>query len=117
VPGARVLLYDHLYPEERSLEIKPRAHAEHQLSVEKYRRTQEQLDEFGISDWAERLWRCLQKQRNSKELRRRPIVFICHSSGGIVVKSALSLKPGQREADVAACCLWIAFFSTYDAST
>ncbi|KAJ5543561.1 hypothetical protein N7535_005985 [Penicillium sp. DV-2018c] len=64
------------------------------------------LDQLGV-----RLLRQLHSERNHHPARR-PIFFICHSTGGIVVKSALaraSREPGQP---MVTSCYGIAFFAT-----
>lgn len=43
---------------------------------------------------------------------QRPTLFICHSTGGIVVKQALIRKPPAGESDIAALCLGVTFFAT-----
>ena len=52
------------------------------------------------------------EHRRAQRTDRRPILFICHSTGGIVVKHALSKKIAEGQNNVAACCLGVTFFST-----
>ena len=54
----------------------------------------------------------IQERRRAHGTDRRPILFICHSTGGIVVKQALSKKNVEGQSSIAACCLGVTFFST-----
>ncbi|MCJ1473686.1 hypothetical protein MMC13_002337 [Lambiella insularis] len=113
IPSARVLLYDHLEPHERSMELKPIGHAEHKATSEAYAAVQLRLGQYGIDEWAERFHETVRKSRDSASLKRRPIVFICHSTGGVVVKRALTRKlQGKGETSLSSICLGIAFFGT-----
>lgn len=53
----------------------------------------------GVDEFAELLLNYLEQQREAGNAKGRPIVFICHSLGGIVVKkvgSSLDVRPKRR---------------------
>jgi Putative serine esterase (DUF676). len=66
-----------------------------------------------IEDLGQRLLNHLLHERRS-ESSRRPIFFMCHSTGGLVAKACLALasraEPNQRA--ILASCYGIAFFAT-----
>ena len=109
-PEAQVHLYDHLTPRERSLEIRPHEDPTHQRSAEAYAQAEYAVAEYGAADWADRFLRILSNHRRIQGTDQRPILFISHSTGGIVVKHMLSKKPEGE--NIAALCLGITFFAT-----
>ena len=114
-PAAQVHLYDHLTRGERDLEIKPPRgpHDEaHRKSAEDFAAGEASVAAFGVVEWADRLLKIVQEHRKAQRTSRRPILFICHSTGGIVVKQALSMKNMEGRNSVAECCLGVTFFST-----
>lgn len=114
-PAAQVHLYDHLTREERDLEIKPPRgpHDEaHKKSAEDFATGEASVAAFGVAEWADRFLKIVQEHRKAQRTHRRPILFICHSTGGIVVKQALSTKNAEGQNSVAACCLGVTFFAT-----
>ena len=62
---------------------------------------------LGIVKWALRLLKVLEDHHTENILDPRHLLFICHSTGGAVVKAALG-----RNVDIAALCIGVAFFST-----
>ena len=109
-PAAQVHLYDHLTPRERSLEIRPHEDPTHQRSAEAYAQAEYAVAEYGVADWADRFLRILSDHRRIQGTDQRPILFISHSTGGIVVKHMLSKKPEGE--NIAALCLAMTFFAT-----
>ena len=109
-PNAQVHLYDHLTRQERGLEVKtPKGPDDqaHKKSAEAFAAGEASVAAFGVLEWADRFLEILQEHRRAQRTDRRPILFICHSTGGIVVKKIVE---GQNS--IAACCLGITFFST-----
>lgn len=111
-PNAHVLLYDHLTPNERA-----QGRAPERSSLDEQRRRAHALAQaetavagYGVIDWADRLLTVIRDYRNHHKTIKRPIIFICHSTGGIVVKHALIKKDGQHE--LANLCLGVTFFAT-----
>lgn len=109
-PAVQVHLYDHLTPRERSLELRPHEDPTHQRSAEAYAQAESAVAEYGVRDWADRFLRILSDHRRTQGTDKRPILFITHSTGGIVVKHVLSQKPEGEK--TAALCLGITFFAT-----
>ena len=109
-PAVQVHLYDHLTPRERSLEVKRHEDPTHQRSAEAYTQAESAVAEYGVRDWADRFLRILTDHRRTQGTDKRPILFITHSTGGIVVKHVLSQKPEGEK--TAALCLGITFFAT-----
>ena len=68
IPNANILLYDHLSPEERSIEVKPRSDRGHKASAEKYAATHLRLSEFGIEEWTARFLNLLHENRAVKQV-------------------------------------------------
>ncbi|MCJ1313734.1 hypothetical protein MMC25_007414 [Agyrium rufum] len=114
IPTARILEYDHLNDEERAIEVKPRSHPEHKQSAEQYAVIKDRIASFGVEQWTNRFLQLMGRYRNTKTLQARPLIFICHSTGGIVAKRALShrLTDDVSAVDIAAACIAITFFST-----
>lgn len=114
-PAAQVHLYDHLTRRERGLEIKPPEGPNdqvHKRSAENFAAGEAQVRPFGVAEWADRFLEIVQEHRRAQGTDSRPILFICHSTGGIVVKQALSKKNAEGRNRIAACCLGVTFFST-----
>ena len=114
-PDAQVHLYDHLTWEERRLEVKnaqgPNDQARTKLA-EAFTEAKFRLSEYGIMEWADRFLKAVQQYRRAQETEQRPILFICHSTGGIIVKEALSRRPNEGQSDILAVCLSVTFFAT-----
>ena len=109
-PAAQVHLYDHLTGQERGLEVKPPQGPDdqiHKKSAEDFAAAEALVAIFGVAEWADRFLKIIQEHRRAQRTERRPILFICHSTGGIVLKKALI-----RQNSIAACCLGVTFFST-----
>ena len=112
IPSARVLLYDHLNPEERKIEKKPLADANHKPSAVRYSAVQSDLSVYRIYDWTHRFLEVIYRDRDSEALQHRPLIFLCHSTGGLVIKEALSRKVNAGIPNLAAACIGISFFAT-----
>lgn len=114
-PAAQVHLYDHLTRPERELEVKPpqgpNDHA-HKKSAEEFAAGEALVADYGVTEWADRFLEIVCEHRRAQRTDRRPILFICHSTGGIVVKQALSKKDVEGQNSIAAWCLGVTFFST-----
>lgn len=113
IPSARILLYDHLNEEERSLEIKvgyEENREEHKSAAKKYASAEAALEIYSVEDWAGRFIEALKVIRRAHT--DRPMLFICHSTGGIVVKQALSKLVHREQINLAAVCIGVAFFAT-----
>ena len=114
-PNAQVHLYDHLTRQERVLEVKtPRGPDDqvHKKSAEAFAAGEASVAGFGVAEWADRFLGIVQEHRRAQRTDRRPVLFICHSTGGIIVKQALSKKNVEGQNSIAACCLGVTFFST-----
>ncbi|KAI8659743.1 hypothetical protein NCS56_01192100 [Fusarium sp. Ph1] len=46
-----------------------------------------------LDNWAESLIHCLSEVRTSEEEQARPLLFVCHSLGGLVARKAMSQLP------------------------
>ena len=84
----------------------------HKKSAEAFAAGEESVAAFGVAEWADRFLEIIQEHRRAQRTVRRPILFICHSTGGIVVKQALSGKTAEGQNSIAACCLGVTFFSS-----
>lgn len=114
-PSVQTHLYDHLTPTERRLEVKPPQGANdaaHQKSAEAFAAAESAVAEYGVAEWADRLLEVVRQHRIAHRTVQRPILFICHSTGGTVVKQALSKKANDDEIDITRVCLGITFFAT-----
>ena len=114
-PDAQIHLYDHLTREERALEIRPSRGVEdeaHRLSIVAFADAEEGIAEYGVEEWTDRFLEYITEYRRAQDTHRRPIFFVCHSTGGTVVKHALSRKSFDSVDDLAAVCLGVTFFCT-----
>lgn len=111
-PAAQVHLYDHLTETERGLELLPTNNPLHKQSAEALADAEGAVAEFGITEWTARFLYALHKHRQANRTLQRPIFFISHSTGGIVVKDAMSRKPFEGHQDISAICLGVTFFAT-----
>ena len=84
----------------------------HKKSAEAFAAGEASVAEFGVAEWADRFLGIVQEHRRAQRTERRPVLFICHSTGGIVVKQALSKKNVEGQNSLAKCCLGVTFFST-----
>ena len=105
-------MYDHLNPEERKIQKKPLADADHKPSAERYSAVQSVLSDYRIQDWTDRFLEVVYRCRESEALQKRPLIFLCHSTGGLVIKEALSRKVAVGIPNLAAVCIGISFFAT-----
>ncbi|MCJ1293387.1 hypothetical protein MMC34_004941 [Xylographa carneopallida] len=93
IPSARILLYDHLKPQERSIEIKPTDHPEHKATSEAHAAVQLAIDRNGVEEWADKFLETVRRSRESTH--------------------ALSRKPTKKgETSLASICIGIVFFGT-----
>ncbi|KAI9782817.1 MAG: hypothetical protein M1839_004568 [Geoglossum umbratile] len=85
IPKARVILYDHGDPEEG----------------------------VTLKHLAEGLLRCL-RQLREPDKKKRPLFLVCHSTGGLVAKLALTIadRGGPEDKSLVADCFGISFFAT-----
>ena len=90
--------------------VKPHEDPTHQRTAKAYAEAESAVAEYGVRDWADRFLRILTEHRRTQGTDKRPILFISHSTGGIVVKHVLSKKPEGEK--IAAPCLGITFFAT-----
>lgn len=114
-PQAQVHLYDHLTREERALEvIAPQGLNDraHNSSAEAFAAAEARVSEYGVEEWIDRFLGIMQEYRSAQRTGQRPILFICHSTGGSVVKQALIRKPTTGQSDIAALCLGVTFFAS-----
>lgn len=112
---AQIYFYDHLTHDERRVEIKPAETSNdqaHKQSAKAFALAEAGVAKYGIAEWADRFLEALQGHRRSQNTDHRPIVFICHSTGGVVVKQALSRKPTTEWDDIASFCLAVTFFAS-----
>lgn len=115
-PLVNVLLYDHLFPDERRLEIvalnKDRTNeAQHHSTSTQYKDAAAEVEQFSVEDWAKRLYDVLIAQRHATATRDRHIVFICHSTGGSVVKAALSRQIDGQSNELMTKCIAVTFMA------
>lgn len=111
-PAAQVHLYDHLTQVERSLKLRPSKDPTHKQSAEQLAAAEAYVADFGIKEWTDRFLHALHTHRQAQRTSQRPIFFISHSTGGIVVKDAMTRKPFEGHQDIAAICLGVTFFAT-----
>ena len=113
-PYAQTHLYDHLTPRERNVEVKaPQGidDEEHRNQVEAFAAAEEGIAHYGIPEWADRLLEVVRLHRKSQRTEKRPILVICHSTGGTVVKQALR-KRAEERGGITDICLGVIFFAT-----
>lgn len=84
----------------------------HKKSAEAFAEAESRLAEYGVVEWADRLLCIVQDHRRAQMTDQRPILFLCHSTGGVVAKQALSRKPAEGQSDIAAACIAVTFFAT-----
>ena len=111
-PAAQVHLYDHLTPNERRLTRKPKDEPGHMQSAEDFAEAEERISQFGVKDWTDRFLHTFREHRSKCHTSHRPVFLIGHSTGGIVVKDAMTRKPFEGQQDSAAVCLGVTFFAT-----
>ena len=70
------------------------------------------LASYSLKDWADRFLQEVARLRDAKGLESRPVAFICHSTGGLVLKTALCKKARLEHTDLASLCVGITFFAT-----
>lgn len=100
---------------ERKLEIKAAKAAndlEHTTSAEAFAEAENEVGQYGITDWGDRLLEVVRQHRTLQQTEKRPLLFICHGTGGTVIKHALSKKAEAGQMDIATICLAVVFFAT-----
>lgn len=115
-PLINVLLYDHLFPDERRLEIVAlnkdcTNEAQHHNTSTQYKAAAAEVEHYSIEDWADRLYEVLKARRHATATRDRHMVFICHSTGGIVVKAALSKQIDGQSNELMTKCIAVTFMA------
>lgn len=112
--NAHILLYDHLTEHERSQEraSKGASDEEQRGYAHAYAQAEADVAKHGVIDWADRLLEKILDHRETHRSSQRPLIFICHSTGGIVVKHALIMKVGDKQNELANFCLGVTFFAT-----
>ena len=84
----------------------------HESSAEAFAAAEARIAEYGVGEWTDRFLGLMQEHRQAQGTSQRPILFFCHSTGGSVVKQALTRKPTTGQSDIAALCLGVTFFAT-----
>ena len=113
--SAQVHLYDHLTRRERDLRLpssedkKPLTAAQ-KASTDAFREAENNVARWGVEGWAERLLTSLREYQSTIN-RHRPFVFICHSTGGNVLKYALTRKLERESNEIAKNTIGITFFA------
>jgi hypothetical protein len=93
---------------ERGLESSYKANI---TSAEAWYAAEKSVANYGIEQWTDRFLDNLHQHRQEHSTGQRPVFFICHSTGGIIVKDAMRRKPFEGQ-DITAVCLGVTFFST-----
>jgi len=112
-PSAQVHLYDHFTKDERNLKIEAgKCDEEHHRSRKIFAAAEANVAAYGVAEWADRLLLLLQIFRQAQNSTERPVVFICSSTGGQVVKEALTRRSAEKPNDIANACISVTFFAT-----
>lgn len=69
IPSARILLYDHLKPDERRLEVKELSDPEHKATANEFASVEEAVAQYGTEEWADRLMEAVRGGRSSQRVR------------------------------------------------
>ena len=113
-PHVHVHLYDHLTADERGLQVprrQSRVDTSEKAIEDTYIDKERAVAQFGVKEWASRLLETVRGHRAERRARCRPIIFICHSTGGNVLKKALIEKDGHHLNDVANDTIAVTFFA------
>ena len=70
-----------------------------------------ELGAYGVDQWARRLLETLREHRRKHQICNRPIIFICHSTGGNVLKRVLVESSEQGQNEIASNTLAIFFMA------
>ena len=116
---AQIHLYDHLTKWERGLKIPgagtgPLTEERHQdvrQGVIEFAEAESDVAGYGVEDWAKRLLDSLIEHRRERAHGTRPLIFICHSTGGNVLKHALTRKADGKLNEIAVNTIGITFFA------
>ena len=106
--SAQTHLYDHLNRSERKLEVRSATEDDDLASRRAYAEAERLIGQHGIEDWGSRLLEVVRQHRRAQGTESRPILFVCHGTGGTVVKSALS----QKDRNVTGMTMAVVFFAT-----
>ncbi|KAI4134477.1 MAG: hypothetical protein LQ347_001495 [Umbilicaria vellea] len=68
IPSARILLYDHLKPEERLLEVKELSDPEHKATAKEFASVEKAVAQYGTNQWADRLMEAVREDRASQNV-------------------------------------------------
>lgn len=69
IPSANVLLYDHLEPQERRLEVKATEDPAHKTTIERFASAEAAIAGFGVEDWADRFLAAIRYHRAAHKAR------------------------------------------------
>ncbi|KAL9098317.1 MAG: hypothetical protein Q9163_006008 [Psora crenata] len=112
---AQVHLYDHLTAPERSLEFPPAEarplSTEQQASMSAFVEAENHVGAYGVEEWANRLLALIRQYRRKEAISHRRIIFICHSTGGAVVKCALIKRSANEPNEIASSTIGVTFFA------
>ena len=72
IPSARILLYDHLRPEERRLEVKELSDPGHEATARVFADVEKEIAQYGTEEWADRLLDAVRGDRISQRVRTIP---------------------------------------------
>ena len=76
LPSANIILYDHLEPEERRLELRDPKDPTSRTVAREYASAEASLAEYGVDDYADRLIRAVQQYRLFSGVRHPTFFFL-----------------------------------------
>ena len=82
-----------------------------QESIKAFAEAGNKLAQYGVEEWGERLLAQLRIARKKRGAHTRPIIFISYSTGGTVVKHALTKKSENEPKEIASNTIGITFFA------
>ncbi|KAL8819732.1 MAG: hypothetical protein Q9223_001889 [Gallowayella weberi] len=114
LPLADIVLYDHLTPDERGIEVKAQKDAGHKSTAVAFAVAEERVARYGIQEWADRFLRAFWKQFQSNEAS---VVLHIADEWLIGVVKALSEKVDGGLPALVSSCIAIVFFGESDELT